>query len=245
MARPDQDINYWPGYVDALMNVVINLLFLVALLTVGVLMTNWEAIELQKTRVQGYVQKLLHEERGQYRQEKARQLMRAPLHLPPEPQVLDLPKLEIKEFRIYRQDVVLQNDSDLTRKPAQPQTTKPQPIAVPSKPLVEQMAQQQTNGRIAASFTFAPEQFELPSDMPWPTAIGADTSAHWTLVVITDPSNPRLAREAFARLISVRHRMVQNGIPQASIKLRIAPTPDNATLPEHADLRVFVMAPAN
>lgn len=244
MAHPDREINYWPGYVDALMNVVINLLFLVALLTAGVLMTNWEATELQKTRVQNYVQTLLHEERGQYRQEKARQLMRAPLLLPPEPQEQDLPKLEVKEFRIHRQDFVLQNDGNAARSPEKPQAKRLQPPA-PSKSQIEQMAQQQAGGRVVASFAFAPEQFELSPDLIWPAAISTNTSSSWTLIVITEPTNPRLAREAFARLISVRNRMTQNGIPQAGIKLRIAPTTDNVALPEQADLRVFVVAPTH
>lgn len=245
MAHPDREINYWPGYVDALMNVVINLLFLVALLTAGILITNWEAIELQKTRVQNYVQKLLHEEHGQYRQEKARQLMmRGPLSLPTEPQESDLPKLEIKELRIHRQDFVLQNDGDPARSAEQAQAKRSKPFA-PNKFQIEQMAQQQAGGRIAASISFPPEQFELPLNAIWPAAISVDTSPNWTLIVITEPANPRLAREAFARLISVRNRMVQNGIPQASIKLRIAPTTDNIALPEQADLRVFIVAPIN
>jgi len=38
-----EEINFWPAYVDALINVVLNLLFLVGVFTIGLVSLNGEA----------------------------------------------------------------------------------------------------------------------------------------------------------------------------------------------------------
>ena len=39
-----EDSNYWPGYVDALVNVVLNMLFMVGIMAVGLISLNVEAL---------------------------------------------------------------------------------------------------------------------------------------------------------------------------------------------------------
>ena len=40
--------NYWPGYVDALTNVVLNLLFLIGVFTIGLVSLNMEVMNAEK-----------------------------------------------------------------------------------------------------------------------------------------------------------------------------------------------------
>ncbi len=46
--KKDKEINFWPAYVDALINVVLNLLFLVGVFTIGLVVLNGEAFNQEK-----------------------------------------------------------------------------------------------------------------------------------------------------------------------------------------------------
>ena len=47
MSQIQQEQNYWPGYLDALINVMLNLLFLVAIFAIGLLLLNMEGMNQQ------------------------------------------------------------------------------------------------------------------------------------------------------------------------------------------------------
>lgn len=54
-----EEINFWPGYVDALINVLLNLLFLVGVFTVGLVVLNMQAAMIQKEEAKQEIREAL------------------------------------------------------------------------------------------------------------------------------------------------------------------------------------------
>ena len=63
----------------------------------------------------------------------------------------------------------------------------------------------------------------------------------YVLLCIADPSNQRMAREAFARLMAVRTSLTQAGVDASQIAIQVAQPNDNTPLPTNIDRSVFVI----
>jgi hypothetical protein len=63
MSQIQQEQNYWPGYLDALINVMLNLLFLVAIFAIGLVLLNMEGMTQQNqvSRLEEQAQEVVNE----------------------------------------------------------------------------------------------------------------------------------------------------------------------------------------
>ena len=78
-----EEINFWPAYVDALINVVLNLLFLVGVFTIGLVSLNGEAFLAEQRANQIKLEVLRKARTEQERQKLRRELLRSLAAPPP------------------------------------------------------------------------------------------------------------------------------------------------------------------
>lgn len=242
-----EEINFWPGYVDALINVLLNLLFLVGIFTVGLLVLNAEVAIVQKEAARQKISQVLSSSPVSERQKKVQQMLN---ELPPPVQAMPAQALPVpvqqeqatvaseapgltREIRIRRR--VQLNES--TRESA---AESKQAVVQDDAP--ELALGRLTGGKVAAKLVFELDQFAPAPQTVLPADIRADSDRQWLLVVLSEPDNPRLAREAFARLMSVRNLMLQSGIAARQIQIKVRPRPATAAWPADVEQTVFIVA---
>lgn len=241
-----EETNYWPGYVDALINVLLNLLFLVGIFTVGLVTLNAQALIAQRKAAELRKNELLQGSTGPERQLKARALLQT-LPTPPErPQQAHGAEpgglYPIKEIRIKRV-AASAGSADM---PAREQELRHRGLTLSAA----QQAQEQAQGAravrepVLARFEFGINEYALASGTPVPVALAGvlEQSEHsLVLLVETDPDNPRLAREAFARLMAVRDSLIQGGWKAHRLQIRIVAPASGAGADSRIDRSVLAV----
>lgn len=237
-----EDTSYWPGYVDALVNVVLNILFLVGLMAVGLVSLNVEALGNFKMAGQAKQLQKINEDNLIL---AALGTLLAALPEPPKasptdsrPPVAKLPEPPRAEPRPA---------------PAAPAAVAP-PQAQPTVLRVGQpfvtvpSAQEDAFLQTKLSVGTAPKVMEFqglqylltPAQIKEvQTLAEANSGAKWSLLATVPAQDERLGREAFWRLTSVREKLVAAGIKPEAIALRTV-TQENTNFSNGR--RVFVYA---
>lgn len=248
-----EEINFWPGYVDALINVVLNLLFLVGIFLVGLVSFNSVALSVHRQAVQWRLSDVLDKPAQQARQDNARALLAGVDRQGPE-LALPPPQVQPKPFTPPMAKPLPVPVMPPSLPPSALPLPEPVPAALPPTPVVREIRiareaatstsrlapgqggvqsaardaeQMSGGGKAVAQLRFAINQYTVPEGSALSTALSQNPDAIWQLVVLTDPANDRLSREAYARLIAVRDQMLASGVPSERVRLRIvaAPTP--------------------
>lgn len=282
-----EETNYWPGYVDALINVLLNLLFLVGIFTVGLVTLNAEVLIAQKKAAELRMNALLEGSTGQARQNKAKALLDAMPKPVQEAQTPQEPTYMLREIRVRRgvpvvseaamalpapvgehvgehvgahvaqaQAAPLGVAAATATAPAQPvkpvppapQAPAPQEarnaavtITTQATPAQERAPAAHASGAVLAKFVFGINEYALGAQTAMPGAIEAGAQS-FQLLVEADPGNPRVTREAFARLVAVRDFLAKNGISLSKMQVRIAAPVGSAGAQADAERTVLVIA---
>ncbi len=218
--KPLEDNNYWPGYVDALVNVVLNMLFMVGIMAVGLVSLNVEALGNFKLARQAQQLYQINEEN----------MLLAALGtfiavIP------DIPKPNPEPV----------SSPTVTRPPVAPPVLRPEPPKVEAaKPtnslrvgrqqavpvLVDE--KQQLSDRLQwgdqasiGVIEFDPYVFQISAaQMSQIRQLVTQTNAgRWSLAIATD-GNETTTRESFWRLTQVRQQLLLAGVPQEAITSR-------------------------
>lgn len=319
--------NYWPGYLDALINVMLNLLFLVAVFAIGLLLLNVQTMTQQRQltdlgaqqeQVLGAQTQEIMDELGLDEAEKARltarleQLdvaamverrrrlgllsqevaeqesvvaLRKPQALAPEPApaaaaVIPTPvtpaappdkadpaesvqaqkkRMEEKALKLAEAE---QRLNDMAERVAQSQrqlsalqASRAQPVQdqvvdlrIAGRSLAVETAQtsqalrQALGGVPQAVWEYAADEFAWPRSKSLPLGYAvADKTAGWKLIVFSDPDNPRVLRESFARGNATREWMVKDGHVRGQIQVELKPAKQVPGLGEIAYRQVFMV----
>ena len=213
------EINYWPAYVDALINVVLNLLFLVGVFTIGLVTLNAEALIAEKAAAKRKIESILAASSSKDRYQLATELLKT---LPPQSSVrqvneqiapIDTPR--IKEIYL-KADVDVKSKNDAADATAAASTN-----TQTSQQLIAALTQGATTLRVE----FDINQYTLPPDWRLPAELDISPQKKWSLYVISDPANPRLSREAFARLVVVRSALIKAGARADQVQLQVVASP--------------------
>lgn len=226
--------DYWPAYADALSNVVLNLLFLVGLLTMGLVVLNQEVIAQQLRLAEERARALLAVQ--QVRPPPPPPLRREPPPASPAPPAAALPppepapevQLPVREFAMRRE------------RPAAPGGTAAAPAPAPGFS-AEAAAQAVTGGRFVTRLTFDLRETAWPAGRPLFGAEQVQPEDRRALVAFAPADNRRQMSDAFGRLTSVRNQMVANGVAPQRIVLRLAPLPPELEGDELAARTVYVI----
>lgn len=232
------EINYWPAYVDALINVVLNLLFLVGVFTIGLVSLNQQALFAEQEANKRKLEALRETRSQQERQSMVADMLRAlpspPLAPPstPEPVVPKIEQPQITEIKLRAAPKVPSTaDIEIGKSLANSTiTTFDQYISVLAA------------GGELSRITFDINQYTQHPDWNWPDAIKARAAQKtWSLYVLADPSNARLSREAFARLMFVRSVLLKAGALPESVQMKVTPPPDSVASPVGVERTVWVV----
>jgi hypothetical protein len=237
------ETNYWPGYVDALINVVLNLLFLTSVFAVGFVSLNADLFAAAQKVAEAKAREIMALRDGLVLQDhdtplRARAsartlaLIQAPnksVQLAPslapaptrEPQVLvhELRFLSSPSESVTRLGVATDNaslDGSISVELGQQRLKR-----------VMEYAEKLVDLHVLGKVVFEHQQFELPRSQVLPVLDASDPADGWTLLVMTDKDNPRLMREAFERLTSVRASYLRSGLDPRKFQLRIKSTPSD------------------
>jgi hypothetical protein len=202
-----EDSNYWPGYVDALVNVVLNMLFMVGIMAVGLVCLNLEALSNFKLARQAQQLYQINEEN----------MMLAALGM----------------FMAALPDV---NKPAEVKPVVRPEPARIEPVRPPSslrvghaqastaladeRQQISERMQWNDHGPIGV-LGFEPFAFQLSAAQSQQIrqAVAQGHAGRWHLAVAVD-GDERAVREAFWRLTEVRQELLAAGVPQASITLR-------------------------
>jgi hypothetical protein len=257
-----EETNYWPGYVDALINVLLNLLFLVGIFTVGLVTLNSQALILQKAAAQLQVTEMLEGSSGKQRQDKAQKLL---LDMAPQPKPGPSPKLDagpqapaapaapaselpepdqrldsapmpprVTEIRIKRTQVVAA---------AQPERALPAaaPEAVGAAAMLQRL-NLELGGAVVSQFAFGINEYDLPTNAAVLPAGPLPQGVTYQLIALAESGNQRLSREAFFRVMSVRTALVQKMPQLGTLQVRIVPPPPDLASQDEWMRTVFLVA---
>lgn len=243
-----EDTSYWPGYVDALVNVVLNMLFLVGLMAVGLVTLNIEALGNFKSSVQaGQLQKISEDN-----------MLLASLGtllnvLPPPPAPPVPPKALAPPVAPARQIAPVAAAAT----PAAPQpSVQPAALRVGLPFVLSPVGQEQNFVQTQAAgvlgsasrpnvFYFQALQYQLSpaqaADLRQLFA-ASPASSRWVLLVSVPRGQGQASRDAFWRLSSVREQLTKMGAKPEAITLR---TVDQEQSNFSNGRRLFVYALAN
>lgn len=236
--KKDKEINFWPAYVDALINVVLNLLFLVGVFTIGLVVLNGEAFNQEKKIAELKVREMQATEqppqsvRGTYGVLQAIPVIAKISALPlaiPEKKV-EREKIQITEIRITNLRATA-GTSIATG--ARSEGFQPEEKGLG-------IAQSMTAGKVLMRIDFEINQYATPKSFS-PSAEMTLPNNKFLLLCIADAKNQRMAREAFARLMAVRTSLTQAGVDAAQIAIQVALPTDESNLPTNIDRSVFVI----
>lgn len=236
-----EEINFWPGYVDALINVLLNLLFLVGIFTVGLVVLNMQAAMIEKEQARQKVREMLEGSSPQEQQRKAKAMLEklqppVPPASPPQTAEAQAQEVQSKEIRVRRKPVapIAEATPAETSAAARPASLPP--------PTPEELVARLTGGRVLGHVQFGVDQFTLSDATLLPAGARADTSQSLLLVVLSEPTNPRLGREAFSRLMAVRQQLLLTGYTAQQIQVKVLHRPEPSTLAADVVQSVFVIA---
>lgn len=236
-----KEINYWPAYVDALINVVLNLLFLVGVFTIALVSLNAQALFAEQ---EANRRKLAALDAARTQRERQQMVSQMLLSLPAESIAPDSrpkeketqPKIEQPRISEIRLRAEITRDRQMEER--QP-TVENEKTAFTS---VEQFIATLSNGGEIKRIEFNINQYDQPIDWSGLTDLkDRVTQKVWFLLVISDPRNPRLGREAFARLVSVRAALLKAGVASSNIQLKVTDAPSVIALPEGIERTVWVI----
>jgi len=227
-----KDVNYWPGYVDALITVVLNLLLIVGMFVVGLVTINAEAIFSGQKAAKIRAENLSNEYSIENQIKASRALVRsiqkhnliAEEVAPQAPQTLE----------IYFKNTN-KNKETLTEAPSLQKTL---PSDTP-----ENIAHLTVKTSIMGKISFDINQFAFDDAKNYQLLDqikSSPSSNKLLLFVIADPANKRGAREAFSRLVSTRNAFISHGVAPQNIAIRIMPAPELTALPADLDRNIFV-----
>jgi hypothetical protein len=236
------EINYWPAYVDALINVVLNLLFLVGVFTIGLVSLNQQALFAEQEANKRKLEALQETRSQQERQNMVKEMLRAlptppppPPPLPATPVTPVAPKVEqpqITEIKL-KATPKIQGGTDLEIAKLSAHTALTSP---------EQYVSTLAAGGELSRISFEINQYAKPSEWVWPNEIKTRaTQKVWSLFVLADPSNARLSREAFERLMFVRATLIKAGALPENVQMKVTPPPESVALPPGVERTVWVV----
>lgn len=227
------DINFWPAYVDALINVVLNLLFLAGVFTIGLVVLNVEALNAEKQAAALKVKELLADASPQQRPQKAQALLKTlpPAHAPAPVVETDTGTSASIEIR-------------MSRPTASNKTSTNSDIPIETSPELAKataLAHTATGGRVLLRVVFDLGKYTPPERWAHSASTTLLPTQRYALLAITDANNPRLTREAFARLMALRHALGQMGIAEKQIEVVIAPANEDLQASSDIERSVFVI----
>ncbi len=258
-ASESAGVDFWPAYADVLSNVVLNLLFLVGTLTLGLVVLNQEVVGFQKR---------LAELASQGLPPPSRAAQAAPPPVGPAPGAVaptaaPLPAA-VAASAAPALPVPATTPAPLAARPSVAQEAAPRPqrefairneAAAPSsgpagggavtttdrRQIAQSAAQTFVGGRHAATLVFDLRETRWPRSRPIVGAEQLGSGDRRALVAFAPVGNRRLMAEAFSRLASVREAMVASGVPATQIDLRIAPVPPELENDDSVSGSVFVI----
>lgn len=227
MTQPVREhINYWPGYVDALVNAVLNLLFLVGLFTIGLVALNMETVFTQEKIMRLKIEDLFEGELNLERQQKALALLAKHPNTP-------IPKNVVSP--LITPELIHEIHLKASPEPALIKNNLPVDTA-------EQLALSLSGGiEVLAQLKFEKDQFDGLENNALSHLSQHGKTHKILLLVITDITNPRLAHEAYTRLVAVRSALLRNGFDQKNITLRAFANPSTLARPTDMELSVFAV----
>lgn len=250
-------IDFWPAYADVLSNVVLNLLFLVGTLTLGLVVLNQEVVGFQKR-----LAALMSQEVPAPR--RAVQAAPAPAPTTAAAPKAALPPAEAASSAASVRLAPSTAAAPAAAAPAAAQEASPRPLrefamrnesVAPSggpaggggvataeqRRIAESAAQTLVGGRHAATLVFDLRETRWPRSRPVVGAEHLGPDDRRALVAFAPVGNRRLMADAFSRLTSVREAMVASGVPASRIDLRIAPVPPELENDDSVSGSVFVI----
>jgi hypothetical protein len=224
------EINFWPAYVDALINVVLNLLFLVGVFTIGLVSLNEQALFAEKEANKRKLASLESARSLQERRQMAEEILRS---LPPAPTVVKVDQPQIHEIYFKSESRIKAAVEVEPLKQSQSASTI----------TFEQFKNEMSKDGDLSRITFEPNQYSQPSDWAWLEQVKARGTGQksWFLYVIADPTNQRLSREAYARLVFVRSALLQAGASPEQIQMKVTPAAEVSSLPLGIERTVWVI----
>ena len=257
--------NYWPGYVDALVNVVLNLLFLVGVFAVGLVCLNMEIIATQQQMREMQAAEALASRSGkpispQKALPKPAPLawpsvapvaMPAPLPTPvPAPMPVAAPSPspvpaepvfpKVQEFR-FSADAPAAPSALAAANGTALELRSAQSRTVQAHLSPEAHAEQITGARAVGRLLFQPQNFDSTALREVPGAAEAAKGGRWMLLAFSTADNPRLQREAFKRLGAARDALVAAGTAVNRLQLRVVLGPPQSAGDEDLTNTVFIL----
>jgi hypothetical protein len=231
-----EEINFWPAYVDALINVVLNLLFLVGVFTIGLVSLNGEAFLAEQRATQIKLEALRKASTEEEKQKLRRELVGSlelpppsrfdPMHEAPHPSE----SMNVREFRFTAAaSVPKTTEGGATQSGGSPFTSLQQFIASLAK------------GGTINQIEFEINQYNQPQGLIWLSDVDRSIEKKWLLLVISGAPNERSSREAFARLVSIRKTLISAGISSTQIQLQVIPAPEHLIVPAELERTVLVI----
>ena len=251
-------IDFWPAYADVLSNVVLNLLFLVGTLTLGLIVLNQEVVGFQKRLAEASAQEALRPSRppaapargGDAAPAIAAGAVQAAPPAPPAPPPPAQPEPAVAAVTA----APVASARDAAPRPQREFSMRSETGSVSAgsagaaalggperRQLAEARAQSAVGGRHAATLVFDLRETRWPASRPLVGAEGLGPEDRRALVAFAPAANRRLMADAFSRLASVREAMIAAGVPATRIDLRIAPVPPELENDESVSGSVYVI----
>lgn len=237
------EVNYWPGYVDALVNVVLNLLFLTGVFTIGLVTLNYEALLTQQKMNQLKIDIINNIRNETQKQVKAKEFINAlPKFTDPvnfQKQNLGLPRIRV--IRVTSSPSMGSAHASATelssindrKTPANTQNSKS----------IEKLVQLKFDGLSVQKINFEINQYAFGPE--WKVPISGkervDSENLWLLVAFCDTSNSRLTKESFARLVFVSKSMISAGISPDQVQVRLLPESNEISHHSETETAVFLI----
>ncbi len=237
--KKDKEINFWPAYVDALINVVLNLLFLVGVFTIGLVVLNGEAFNQEKKMAQLKVKEMQSPEQPSQEAVTAISVLKVmPILAPIAPLALPIPEKHADTERHQVTEIRVTPTQTATRSAAEVEA-KNETIKAEEK--ARMVAQSIASGKVVMRIDFDINQYSTPINFSPAAEIVVANKNKYLLLCIADPTNQRMAREAFARLMAVRMSLTQAGVDASQIAIQVAQANDYSAPIPNIDRSVFVI----
>jgi len=237
MSSPVDPPNYWPGFVDALVTVLLNLLFLVGIFAIGLVSLNLEIMAAQKKMAALEAQALLALKGGMILLPQGETSRQQPAPQPA-PVTLAEGQPRIQELRIQGNSPQASESDGLGG--AQAGAGGSQQAAA-LRAYVEKIS----GGLLVEQLGFEPQQFVWPSDRSLPALEIAASQRGMVFVILVDKNNLRLLREAFKRLSSVRAEYLRMGAAPEKLQIQIGASPPEASTVPGLNNTVWVLRRAS
>ncbi len=237
--KKDKEINFWPAYVDALINVVLNLLFLVGVFTIGLVVLNGEAFNQEKKMAELKVREMQLSEVPTSGVSGALGVIQTlPVIKKIAPLSFSEPEIKAERERLQVTEIRVANPRTLSStSPA----TDTRSETIKAEERAKGIAQSIASGKVVMRIEFDINQYTTPRNFSPSAEIVVANKNKYVLLCIADPHNQRMAREAFARLMAVRTSLTQAGVDASQIAIQVAQPSDDIPLPTNIDRSVFVI----